>query len=98
MSFLKNIPMRDWLLNDNNIDTSRTSVDTSFTLDTRDDVLVPAHGLLLIGAHSLTSNLQGQLCHAVSQHKVQPKHKKGNQSQGCHYTIMGIRFQAGLVQ
>jgi len=44
----------------------RTSLDTSLTLDTRDDSLVPAHGLLLTGAHSLTSNLQGQLCHAVT--------------------------------
>ena len=47
----------------------RTRLTSSLTLDTRDDVLLPAQGLLCSARHILASNLVwGQLAHSVRQH------------------------------
>ena len=47
----------------------RTRLTSSLTLDTRDDVLVPAQGVFCAARHILASNLVwGQLGHLVRQH------------------------------
>ena len=47
----------------------RTRLTSSLTLDTRDDVLLPAQGVLCSARHILASNLVwGQLAHLVRQH------------------------------
>ena len=44
---------------------TRTSLSTCIRMDTRDDPLVPAHGLLLSGSHSLAANMRGHYSHMV---------------------------------
>ena len=44
---------------------TRTSLNTCIRMDTRDDPLVPAHGMLLSGSHSLAANMRGHYSHMV---------------------------------
>jgi len=43
----------------------RTCLTTTISLDTRNDELLPAHGVLLSASHTASSNLVGQISHLV---------------------------------
>ena len=52
---------------------ARTSLNTCIRMDTRDDPLVPAHGMLLSGSHSLAANMRGHYSHMVGSLQLENK-------------------------